>query len=47
MDQNTLGFILIGVIVVGFIFFYRQLQLMREEKSKDKSLDVLMKWLED
>jgi DNA recombination protein RmuC len=47
MDQNTLTFILIAIIVVGFFFFYRQLQLMREEKQKDKSLDVLMKWLED
>lgn len=47
MDQTTLIFILIVIIVVGFIFFYRQLQMLREERSKDKSNDVLMKWLED
>lgn len=47
MDQTTLIFILIVIIVVGFIFFYRQLQMLREERSKDKSNDVIMKWLED
>ena len=46
MDQNTLIIILIGVIVVGFIFFFRQLQELKEKKD-DKSQEVLMKWLEE
>src|SRR4030042_1895797 len=47
MDQNTLIILLIGVIIVGFIFFYRQLQTLREDKEKDKLTGHLMKWLED
>lgn len=47
MDQNTLILILIAVIVVGFIFFFRQLQILRENKEKDKSAEILMKWLEE
>jgi DNA recombination protein RmuC len=46
MDQTTLIFILIGIIVVGFIFFFRQLQELKEKKD-DKSQEVLMKWLEE
>lgn len=46
MDQNTLILILIGVIVVGFFFFYRQLQELKEKKN-DKSQEVLMRWLEE
>ncbi|MEX0622116.1 MAG: DNA recombination protein RmuC [Candidatus Woykebacteria bacterium] len=47
MDQNTLLFILIAVVVVGFIFLFRQFQSIKEEKDKDKSSEVLMKWLEE
>src|SRR4030043_218833 len=47
MGQNTLILILIAVIVVGFIFFFRQLQMLREDKEKDKSAEILMKWLEE
>ncbi|OGY25515.1 MAG: hypothetical protein A2Z11_03760 [Candidatus Woykebacteria bacterium RBG_16_43_9] len=47
MDQNALLLILIGVVVVGFIFLFRQFQSIREEKEKDKSQEVLMKWLEE
>src|SRR4030042_2252293 len=47
MDQNTLIFILIAVIVVGFVFFFWQLQSVREDKEKDKSTEVLMKWLSE
>ncbi len=47
MDTNTLLFVLIGVIIgVGF-FVYRQMQNLREEKDKDKSTEVLMKWLSE
>ena len=45
MNQETLILILIGIIAVGFIFFFRQLQSLREEKEKDKSSEILMKWL--
>src|SRR4030066_1261740 len=45
MDQTTLIFILIGVIIVGFVFFFRELQALRGDKEKDKSQEVLMKWL--
>lgn len=46
MDQNTLLFILIAVVVVGFIFFFRQFQEIKKPKD-DKSQEVLMKWLEE
>ena len=46
MDQNTLILILIGVIIFGFFFFYRQLQEIKDKKE-DKSQEVLMKWLEE
>ena len=47
MDQTTLIFILIGIIIVGFVFFFRELQSLRQEREKDKSSEVLMKWLEE
>src|SRR3990167_3648339 len=47
MDQTTLIFILIGIIVVGFIIFFRELQTLREDKEKDKSAEILLKWLEE
>jgi len=47
MDQNSLLLILIGVIAVGFIFFFRQLQTLKENKEKDKTQEVLMRWLEE
>ena len=47
MDQNTLLLILIGVIVFGFLFFFRQLQDLRKEKEDNKSQEILMKWLEE
>src|SRR3990170_5918615 len=47
MDQTTLIFILIAIIVVGFIFFFRQLQSLRADKEKDKSQEILLKWLEE
>ena len=46
MDQTTLIFILIAIIVVGFIFFFRQLQELKKPHN-DKSQEVLMKWLEE
>lgn len=45
MTQENLLFVLIGIIVVGFIFLYRQLQSFKESKEKDKSQEILMKWL--
>ncbi|OGY21277.1 MAG: hypothetical protein A2126_02135 [Candidatus Woykebacteria bacterium GWB1_45_5] len=47
MDQNTLIFILIAIIVVGFVFFFRELQALRKGKEDDKSQEVLMRWLEE
>lgn len=44
MDQNTLLFVLIAVVVVGFVFFFRQFQELKNKKD-DKSQEVLMKWL--
>ena len=46
MDINTLILILIGLVIAGFFFFYRQLQELKEKRD-DKSQDVLMKWLEE
>ena len=46
MDQNTLLFVLIAVVVVGFVFFFRQFQELKTKKD-DKSQEVLMKWLEE
>ncbi|MDP2721011.1 MAG: DNA recombination protein RmuC, partial [bacterium] len=47
MDLNTLIIILIGIIIGGFLFFFRQLQSLRQDKEKDKSGEVLMKWLQE
>ncbi|OGY24111.1 MAG: hypothetical protein A2172_01030 [Candidatus Woykebacteria bacterium RBG_13_40_15] len=47
MDINTLIIILIGVVIVGFVFLFRQFQLLQKEKDKDKSQEILLKWLED
>jgi DNA recombination protein RmuC len=47
MDQNSLLLILIGVVVVGFVFFFREFSTLRKEKDKDKSQEILMKWLEE
>ena len=46
MDQTSLIFILIAIIVIGFVFFFRQLQELKGQKN-DKSTEVLMKWLEE
>src|SRR3989344_2442062 len=46
MDINTLILILIGLVIAGFFFFYRQLRELKEKRD-DKSQDVLMKWLEE
>jgi len=47
LDTNTLLIVLIGVIAgVGF-FVYRQMQTLRQDQDKDKSNDVLMKWLSE
>src|SRR4030065_196297 len=47
MDVNTLMIILIGVVIGAAFFIYRQVQTLKEEKEKDKSSEVLMKWLEE
>lgn len=47
MDQNTLLLILIAIIVVGFVFFFRQFQELQKGKKDDKSQEILMKWLEE
>jgi len=47
VDQNTLLIIIVAILLVGFFIFFRQIQTLREEKEKDKSLEVLTKWLED
>src|SRR3990167_425268 len=44
MDTNTLLLILVAVIGIGFIIFFRQLRELKEKKE-DKSQEVLMKWL--
>src|SRR3989344_4569976 len=44
MDIQTLLLIIGGVVVVGFLVFYRQLQELKEKKE-DKSQEILMKWL--
>ena len=46
MDIQTLLLIIGGVVVVGFLVFYRQLQELKEKKE-DKSQEILMKWLEE
>jgi len=46
MDVNTLLFILIAIVVVGFFIFFRQIQELKEKKE-DKSQEVLMKWLQE
>ena len=47
MDVNTLMIILIGIVIGAAFFIYRQVQALKEEKDKDKSSEVLMKWLEE
>src|SRR3989304_8148828 len=47
MDVNTLMIILIGIVIGAAFFIYRQVQALKEEKDKDKSTEVLMKWLEE
>src|SRR4030067_104378 len=47
MDLNTSMIILIVVVIGAAFFIYRQVQTLKEEKEKDKSSEVLMKWLEE
>jgi len=46
MDQQSLILIIGAIIVVGFLFFFKQLQELKEKKE-DKSQEVLLKWLEE
>ena len=47
MDQNTLLIIIVAIILVGFFIFFRQIQDLRAGRDKDKSQEILLKWLEE
>src|SRR3989304_1672533 len=47
MDQQTLLTILILIVAGSFYFLYRQIQSLQADKEKDKSQEILMKWLSE